>query len=307
MTEHLDFTGQAAVITGAGGGVGRAYALDLARRGAKVVVNDLGGATDGTGGSDAMANRVCDEIDALGGQAAPNYDSVATPEGGAAIVRTALDRFGRIDILISNAGILRDKTFAKLEWANLDAVLDVHLRAAFYVGQPAFRAMKDSGNGGKIMLTTISASGLFGNFGQSNYTAAKLGLVGLMRTLSLEGLRNNIHVNAVAPIASTRLTGGEDRQRPPGTEPGEPAGHRAVPPELRNHRRDLHGRRQLVHPGVRGPSRRLGRRREPRSDGRGHRRPLGQHSRPEQIHRAAPRLGIHGHPGTLARHRQVNR
>ena len=186
MPEQLDFTGQVAVITGAGGGVGRAYALDLARRGAKIVVNDLGGATDGTGGSDAMANRVSEEIRALGSEAAPSYDSVATPEGGAAIVQTALDRFGRIDILISNAGILRDKTFAKLEWANLDAVLDVHLRAAFYVGQPAFRAMKEAGDGGKIMLTT-SASGLFGNFGQSNYTAAKLGLVGLMRTLSLEG------------------------------------------------------------------------------------------------------------------------
>lgn len=213
MPEQLDFTGQVAVITGAGGGVGRAYALDLARRGAKIVVNDLGGATDGTGGSDAMANRVCEEIRALDAEAVPNTDSVATPEGGAAIVQTALDRFGRIDILISNAGILRDKTFAKLEWTNLDAVLDVHLRAAFYVGQPAFRAMKEAGNGGKIMLTT-SASGLFGNFGQSNYTAAKLGLVGLMRTLSLEGARNNIQVNAVAPVASTRLTGGETDSGP---------------------------------------------------------------------------------------------
>ena len=208
MSEQLELTGQVTVVTGAGGGVGRAHALDLARRGAQVVVNDLGGATDGTGGSDAMANQVCEEIRALGAAAVPNFDSVATPEGGAAIVQTALEHFGKIDILISNAGILRDKSFAKLDWQDLDAVLDVHLRAGFYLGQPAFRAMKEAGNGGKIILTT-SASGLFGNFGQSNYTAAKLGLVGLMRTLSIEGMRNNIHVNAVAPVAATRLTGGE--------------------------------------------------------------------------------------------------
>lgn len=213
MSDALKFDGKVAVVTGAGGGVGRAHAIDLARRGAKVVVNDLGGSIDGVGGSDAMASKVAQEINDAGGSAVANFDSVATPEGGENITKTALDNFGQVDIVISNAGFLRDKSFAKLETKDLDAILDVHLRGAFFVCQPAFRAMKEAGNGGKIILTT-SASGLFGNFGQTNYTAAKLGLVGLMRSMSIEGSRANIQVNAVAPVASTRLTGGETDDGP---------------------------------------------------------------------------------------------
>jgi NAD(P)-dependent dehydrogenase (short-subunit alcohol dehydrogenase family) len=209
MNEDMRFEGKVAVVTGAGGGVGRAYALDLARRGAKIVVNDLGGATDGTGSSEAAASRVAKEIEALGVEAIANFDTVATPEGGKSIVDAALDRFGRCDVLIANAGILRDQSFAKLSQENLHAVLDVHLMGSFATAQPAFQHMKESGEGGKIILTT-SASGLFGNFGQANYTAAKMGIWGLMRTLSIEGARSNIQVNCVAPAAKTRLTGGED-------------------------------------------------------------------------------------------------
>ena len=213
MPEPMRFDGKVAVVTGAGGGVGRAYALELARRGARVLVNDLGGATDGTGGSDAAASRVVAEIEAAGGVAAANFDSVASWEGGQRIVDAALERLGGCDILIANAGILRDQSFAKLTPENLDAVLDVHLMGSFSTAQPAFRHMKASGRGGKIILTT-SASGLFGNFGQANYTAAKMGIWGLMRTLSIEGARNEIHVNAIAPAASTRLTGGEAESGP---------------------------------------------------------------------------------------------
>lgn len=213
MTHDMRFDGKVAVVTGAGGGVGRAYALDLARRGARIVVNDLGGATDGTGGSEAAASQVAKEIEALGSEAVANFDSVVSPEGGKRIVDTALDRFGRCDILIANAGILRDQSFAKLSQENLHAVLDVHLMGSFSAAQPAFQHMKAAGEGGKIILTT-SASGLFGNFGQANYTAAKMGIWGLMRTLSIEGARNNIQVNCVAPTAKTRLTGGEEEDGP---------------------------------------------------------------------------------------------
>lgn len=213
MAAVMRFDGKVAVVTGAGAGVGRQYALELARRGARVVVNDLGGATDGTGSSDAAANQVVAEIAAAGGEAAPSFDTVATFEGGQRIIATALDRFGGCDILIANAGILRDKSFPKLTVADLDAVLGVHLIGAFSTAQPAFRHMKESGKGGKIVLTT-SSSGLFGNFGQANYSAAKLGIVGLMRTLSIEGARSNIQVNCVAPAATTRLTGGEDADGP---------------------------------------------------------------------------------------------
>lgn len=213
MSDDMRFDGKVAVVTGAGGGVGRAYALDLARRGAKVVVNDLGGATDGTGSSDAAASRVAKEIEALGAEAVANFDTVATQEGGQRIVQTALDRFGRCDILIANAGILRDQSFAKLTPENLQAVLDVHLMGSFWTSQPAFQHMKQAGEGGKIILTT-SASGLFGNFGQTNYTAAKMGIWGLMRTLSIEGARNDIQANCVAPAAATRLTGGEEDSGP---------------------------------------------------------------------------------------------
>ena len=208
MAHPMDFDGKVAVITGAGGGVGRQYALELAARGARVVVNDLGGATDGTGGSETAAAQVVAEIEKAGGVAVPNFDSVATLEGGQRIVDTAIERFGGCDILIANAGILRDKSFAKLSAEDLQAVLDVHLMGAFSTAQPAFRQMKEAG-GGKIILTT-SASGLFGNFGQANYTAAKMGIWGLMRTLSIEGERSNIQVNCIAPAAATRLTGGEN-------------------------------------------------------------------------------------------------
>lgn len=213
MSDDMRFDGKVAVVTGAGGGVGRAYALELARRGARVVVNDLGGATDGTGSSNAAAGQVAKEIETLGGQAVANFDSVATFEGGQNIIDTAIDHFGKCDILIANAGILRDQSFAKLTPENLHSVLDVHLIGSFATAQPAFRHMKESGNGGKIILTT-SASGLFGNFGQANYTAAKMGIWGLMRTLSIEGARSNIQVNCVAPAARTRLTGGEEDNGP---------------------------------------------------------------------------------------------
>ena len=215
MSQELRFDGKVAVVTGAGGGVGRTYALELARRGAKLVVNDLGGASDGTGGSETAASRVVAEIEAAGGEAVASFDSVASFEGGQRIVGTALERFGGCDILIANAGILRDKSFAKLEPQDLQALLDVHLIGAFSTAQPAFRHMKEAGKGGKIILTT-SSSGLFGNFGQSNYTAAKMGVWGLMRTLSIEGQRGNIHVNCICPVASTRLTAGEDDPDGPG-------------------------------------------------------------------------------------------
>jgi NAD(P)-dependent dehydrogenase (short-subunit alcohol dehydrogenase family) len=198
------FDGRVAVITGAGGGLGRTYALELARRGAQVVVNDLGGAPDGSGKSTSMADVTVSEIVAAGGQAVANYDSVATPQGGEGIIKTALDSFGRVDIVINNAGILRDKSFVKLEPQDLEIVLDVHLKGAFYVSQPAFRVMKEQNYG--RLLFTASAAGIFGNFGQTNYGAAKMGLVGLSNVLAVEGAKNNIKSNVIAPIARTRLT-----------------------------------------------------------------------------------------------------
>jgi len=200
----IRFDGQAAIVTGAGGGLGRTYALELARRGAMVLVNDLGGARDGSGSSSRPADAVVEEITAAGGSAVANYDSVATVEGGQAIVQAALDAFGRVDILINNAGILRDKSFARMTPDMWQAVLAVHLHGAFNVTQPAFRVMKEQGYG-RIVFTT-SAAGLFGNFGQANYSAAKMGLVGLMNTLKIEGAKYDIKVNAVAPLAATRLT-----------------------------------------------------------------------------------------------------
>jgi NAD(P)-dependent dehydrogenase (short-subunit alcohol dehydrogenase family) len=193
-----------AIITGAGGGLGKQHALLLASRGAAVVVNDLGGNPDGTGSGHTMAELVCKEIEAAGGKAVPNYDSVTTPEGGEGIVKTALDSFGRVDIVINNAGILRDKSFANLAPADLDAVLDVHLRGAFFVTQPAFRAMKEQQYG--RIVVTASAAGVFGNFGQTNYGAAKMGLVGLSNVLAVEGKKYNITSNVIAPLAKTRLT-----------------------------------------------------------------------------------------------------
>ncbi len=202
---RLRFDGRVAVITGAGGGLGRVYALELARRGAKVVVNDYGGARDGaSGGSASPADTVVDEIRNSGGEAAADYGNVATPEGGKGIVQTALEAFGRIDILINNAGILRDKSFVKMEPGNWAAVLGVHLDGAYHVTRPAFQVMKQQGYG-RIIMTT-SAAGLYGNFGQTNYSAAKMGLVGLMNALKLEGEKYDIRVNTVAPLAASRLT-----------------------------------------------------------------------------------------------------
>ena len=201
----INFDGQAAIVTGAGAGLGRTYALELAKRGAKVVVNDLGGARDGSGqGSSSPADKVAEEIKALGGEAVANYDSVATAEGGQAIVDAAIKAFGRVDIVINNAGILRDKTLVKMDPENWEAVLDVHLKGAYNVTRPAFIAMREN-NYGRIILTT-SAAGLYGNFGQTNYSAAKMGLVGFMNTVRLEAEKHNIKVNTVAPAAGTRLT-----------------------------------------------------------------------------------------------------
>ncbi|MCU1452735.1 MAG: putative oxidoreductase [Acidimicrobiales bacterium] len=200
----LGYDGKVAIITGAGGGLGRSHALELAARGALVVVNDLGGSVDGEGGSHTAAQQVVDEITAAGGEATANYDSVATPEGGAAIVQTALDAFGRVDIVINNAGILRDAAFKNMDAEKLEPVLDVHLKGAFYVTQAAWQHMREQ-NYGRI-VNTSSAAGIFGNFGQTNYGAAKAGLVGLTRVLAVEGGKNNIKANAIAPVARTRMT-----------------------------------------------------------------------------------------------------
>ena len=205
VKEQIRFDDRVAIVTGAGAGLGRVYALELAKRGARVVVNDLGGARDGSGkGSKKPADLVVEEIKALGGEAVANYDSVASAAGGESIVRTALDAFGSVDILINNAGILRDKTFLKMEPENWQAVVDVHLNGAYYVSRPAFGAMRAKGYG-RILMTT-SAAGLYGNFGQTNYSAAKMGLLGLMNTLKLEGEKYNIKVNTIAPVAASRLT-----------------------------------------------------------------------------------------------------
>jgi NAD(P)-dependent dehydrogenase (short-subunit alcohol dehydrogenase family) len=203
MTD-IRFDGRVAVITGAGGGLGKTYARMLGSRGAKVVVNDLGGSADGTGAGTSMADATVKEIIEAGGAAVANYDSVSTPEGGAAIIQSAIDHFGRVDIVINNAGILRDKTFAKLEPKDLEAVIDVHLKGAFFVSQPAFNHMKNQNYG--RYLFTASAAGIFGNFGQTNYGAAKMGLVGLSNVLAVEGAKYNIKSNVIAPIAKTRLT-----------------------------------------------------------------------------------------------------
>ena len=201
---ELEFDGRVAIVTGAGAGLGRIYAKELAKRGAKVVVNDLGGARDGSGASSSPAQTVVDEIIAEGGEAIANFDNVATVDGGESIVKTATDAWGRVDILINNAGILRDKSLLKMEPDNWKAVLDVHLNGAYNVTRCAFPIMKENGFG-RIIMTT-SAAGLYGNFGQTNYSAAKMGLVGFMNTLKLEGAKYDIKVNTVAPLAASRLT-----------------------------------------------------------------------------------------------------
>jgi NAD(P)-dependent dehydrogenase (short-subunit alcohol dehydrogenase family) len=200
----LGFDGKVAIVTGAGGGLGREHSLLLASRGALVVVNDVGGAVDGTGGDAGPAQQVVDEITAKGGEAVADTNSVATPEGGQAIVQSALDAFGRVDIVVNNAGILRDKSFHNLTPDLVDPVIDVHLRGAFYVTQPAWVHMREQQYG--RVIVTASSAGILGNFGQANYGAAKMGLVGLAHVLAQEGGRYNIKANAVAPIAGTRMT-----------------------------------------------------------------------------------------------------
>jgi NAD(P)-dependent dehydrogenase (short-subunit alcohol dehydrogenase family) len=201
---QIDFDGRVAIVTGAGGGLGRSHALLLASRGAKVVVNDLGGTREGSGGGSEMADAVVREIVDAGGEAAANYDGVHTWEGGQSLVQGALDAFGRVDVVVNNAGILRDTSFAKLEPGHLEPVLQVHLAGAFHVTRAAWSHFRDQGYG--RVINTSSGSGLYGNFGQSNYSAAKLGLVGLTRTLAIEGARYGILANAIAPVAASRMT-----------------------------------------------------------------------------------------------------
>ena len=200
----LGFDGKVAVITGAGGGLGRQHALLLASRGAFLVINDLGGSVDGSGSDASTAQKVVDEIVAAGGEAVANHDSVSTPEGGEAIIKTAVDAYGRVDIVINNAGILRDKTFHNMTPDLVDAVIDVHLRGAFNVTRPAWILMREQKYG--RIISTSSAAGIFGNFGQANYGAAKMGLVGFTRVLAQEGAKHNIKANAIAPLALTRMT-----------------------------------------------------------------------------------------------------
>ena len=199
----IKFDGRVAIVTGAGGGLGRAYALELARRGAKVVVNDLGGSRDGTGHSDA-ALKVVEEITAAGGEAISNGGSVTDYDQMVAMVEAAKAKWGRVDILINNAGVLRDKSFAKMEPADFKFVIDVHLNGSANCTKAVWETMRAQ-NYGRILMTA-SSTGLYGNFGQANYGAAKLGLAGLTKTLAIEGAKNNIKVNTIAPTAGTRMT-----------------------------------------------------------------------------------------------------
>jgi NAD(P)-dependent dehydrogenase (short-subunit alcohol dehydrogenase family) len=197
--------GKVAIVTGAGGGIGRAHARLLAREGAKVVVNDVGGARDGVGADSSPANQVAEEIAKAGGVAVANHDSVSTTAGAAGIVKTALDAFGRVDVLVNNAGILRDKSFLKMDEAMWDAVVEVHLKGTYLCSQVFAKQIVAQGGGGRIVNTT-SVSGMLGNFGQANYSAAKAGIYGLTRTMSIELQKHRITVNAIAPIAKTRMT-----------------------------------------------------------------------------------------------------
>ncbi len=202
----ISLVGKVAIVTGAGGGLGREHALALALRGAKIVVNDLGGARDGTGGSQTAAQVVVEEIQAAGGQAFANTASVTDPIAVQSMVDETMAKWGRIDILVNNAGILRDKSFGKMSIDDFSAVMDVHVMGAVHCCKAVWEIMRAQ-NFGRIIMTT-SSSGLYGNFGQSNYSAAKMALVGLMQTLSLEGMKNNIRVNCLAPTAATRMTEG---------------------------------------------------------------------------------------------------
>ncbi|WP_454911233.1 SDR family oxidoreductase [Stutzerimonas chloritidismutans] len=203
MTDAIRFEDKVVIVTGAGGGLGRAHALLFARHGAKVVVNDLGGSTQGDGANSSAADRVVEEIRQAGGTAVANHDSVTD---GDRIVQQALDSFGRIDVVVNNAGILRDKTFHKMEDADWDLVYRVHVEGAYKVTRAAWPHMREQ-NYGRVIFTA-STSGIYGNFGQSNYGMAKLGLYGLTRTLALEGRKNNVLVNAIAPTGGTRMTEG---------------------------------------------------------------------------------------------------
>ena len=197
--------GKVAIITGAGGGLGRCHALLLAKEGAAIVVNDLGGSRDGQGGSSSMADQVVKEIKAAGGQAVANYDTVATVKGGENICKSAVDAFGKVDILVNNAGILRDMTLIKTDEASWDLVVQVHLKGTYCVTRPVFTHMKERGQGG-VIVNTSSTSGLIGNFGQCNYGAAKAGIAGFTRCLALEGKKYGIRVWGLVPVAVTRLT-----------------------------------------------------------------------------------------------------
>jgi len=201
---EIRFDNKVAIVTGAGAGLGKSYALEFGRRGAKVVVNDLGAAVDGSGSSHNAADLVVDEIKKAGGQAVSNYDSVSTAEGGEKIVNTALDAFGSADILVNNAGIVRDHSFLKLTEDEWDLVISVHLKGAYNVTKPALASMREK-NYGRVVFTS-SGVGLYGNFGQANYAAAKMGLIGLMNTLVIESIKHNIKLNAIAPNAASRMT-----------------------------------------------------------------------------------------------------
>jgi NAD(P)-dependent dehydrogenase (short-subunit alcohol dehydrogenase family) len=201
---EVRFDDRVAVVTGAGGGLGREYALLLASRGCKVVINDLGGAMDGTGAGTTAAERVVQEIKDAGGEAVPNYDSVADWEGASNIIKTAIDAYGKIDILVNNAGILRDKSFLKMEMEDYDKVIAVHLNGTFFCSKAAWPYLRDN-NYGRI-VSAASAAGVYGNFGQANYGAAKMGIVGLMHVLKQEGAKYNIMANVIVPIAGTRMT-----------------------------------------------------------------------------------------------------
>lgn len=215
--------GKVAVVTGAGGGIGREHALALAREGASVVVNDLGGARDGTGAGHAMADQVAEEIRGLGAEAVASYDNVATLEGGENILKTALGAFERVDVLVNNAGILRDKSFANMTEELWDVVVSVHLKGTFCATLPVYRHMKERGEGG-VIINTSSTSGLNGNFGQTNYGAAKAGIAGMTRCLAIEGQRYGIRCFILAPVAYTRLTsdlaGFDDEKRAEAMAPG---------------------------------------------------------------------------------------
>lgn len=201
---EVRFDGRVVIVTGAGGGLGRSHALLFASRGAKVVVNDLGGTLDGRGNDESAAQKVVEEIRAAGGEAVASFDGVDTAEGAAKIVKTAIDAFGRVDIVINNAGILRDVSFAKMSLEDWEAVLRVHLSGTMYVSRAAWPHMREAGYG--RIVNTTSAAGLYGNFGQANYAAAKMGIVGFTKTLAQEGKKYGIRANAIAPVAKSRMT-----------------------------------------------------------------------------------------------------